>query len=494
MSPPPVLPLFKKHKWRLTLLFLFVVAHALLGLFLMRHAANTNPLFFLLALLTSTLFTFFTEVTLLPMEISLTQEQLQASFQAHCKSDPRNNNLAHWHARSENARFFAQWVSSLLRTIFKRLLQVFLFGASLFLIDWRLALLILPFLLLYFLPSLLFGNRTRKLRRAAFRYEGELHSFEADAMGGRGLFFISPWDTVLFSQFARRLSSFLKKERRHRFWHLLLSPLLFSVTLSLFALVWSIGNLFVSHGTLTKGALFSFLTGLFLLFPVLSGLGRDLLITFSLKPLSLPHPAISGVPQHLPHHSISLRNLSFSYDSPLLQRVNCTFYRGTLTAITGPNGSGKSTVLALLMGHFPPDGGTILVDSQPALPHPSHIGYQDQNATLFPDTAQFNIQLGRSPTSCPPIFGPHPKGPLSAAQVSGGERRKIALERAFYGFPSLILLDEPEDALDHDSLSLLIETLKKAKKRGCIGIVVTHHPKVIAACDQQLLLTPQNRA
>jgi ATP-binding cassette subfamily C protein len=197
-------------------------------------------------------------------------------------------------------------------------------------------------------------------------------------------------------------------------------------------------------------------------------------------------------------------------DRPVVANVHFGLNAGEAVGVIGPSGSGKTSLIRALVGVWPAARGTIRVDGA-ALDQwdrnalGAHVGYMAQTVELFDGTVAENIaRMASAPDSAAVIraaeaAGAHdmilrlPAGydtPIGDAGVllSAGQRQRIALSRALYGDPFLVVLDEPNSNLDNDGEIALEAALKAAKARGAIVIVVAHRPAALAACDLVLVL------
>lgn len=193
-----------------------------------------------------------------------------------------------------------------------------------------------------------------------------------------------------------------------------------------------------------------------------------------------------------------------------LHDVNFSIGAGQTVGIIGPSGSGKSCLTRALVGAWQPTKGKVQLDgaslnqwSSEALGR--HIGYVPQDVELFSGSIASNIcRFEPNPDSNAIISaaqaaGVHdlilsfPEGYETqigdqGAALSAGQRQRIALARALYRDPFLVVLDEPNSNLDVEGERALIEAIQRAKARGAIVIVVTHRTSVLAVTDQILAM------
>ena len=191
-----------------------------------------------------------------------------------------------------------------------------------------------------------------------------------------------------------------------------------------------------------------------------------------------------------------------------LQGVSVDLFPGELNLLMGPSGSGKSTLLAVLSGLLRPDGGRVtamgrdvwrMSEDEMERFRLRHCSYIFQGYNLFPAlTAREQLEIVlRWGEGCSPRearkraehvlgqLGIANKAHLRPAQLSGGEKQRVAIGRALVKNPSLVFADEPTSALDWENGQQVIQLLtESAKMRGAMVLVVTHDPRLTPFADR----------
>ncbi|MEJ2229442.1 MAG: type I secretion system permease/ATPase, partial [Alphaproteobacteria bacterium] len=195
----------------------------------------------------------------------------------------------------------------------------------------------------------------------------------------------------------------------------------------------------------------------------------------------------------------------------LIQDIAFTLKAGDGLGVIGPSASGKSTLARALVNVWPTLRGTIRLDGA-TLDQFDHAtrgrdtGYLPQDIELFAGTVAQNI--ARLDPSPPPekviaaaqAAGVHemilrlPEGydtliGESGTVLSAGQRQRIALARALYDDPFLVVLDEPNSNLDAVGESALCTAISSVRARGGIVIIIAHRPSALAAIDKLMVLS-----
>jgi ATP-binding cassette subfamily C exporter for protease/lipase/ATP-binding cassette subfamily C protein EexD len=220
------------------------------------------------------------------------------------------------------------------------------------------------------------------------------------------------------------------------------------------------------------------------------------------QPLPLPKPQGQVTAQNI------LYRVQGS-ETPLLSEVAFSLAPGEAMAIIGPSGAGKSTLARLVTGIWAPAMGTVRLDGVDVATWPREelgpsIGYVPQDVELFDGSIAENIaRLGKvdaeKVVAAAKRANTHemilalPQGydmqvGAQGARLSPGQRQRIALARALYGDPRLLVLDEPNSNLDGAGEIALAQALGVVRKQGVTTLVVTHRPSLIAHVDKILVL------
>lgn len=160
---------------------------------------------------------------------------------------------------------------------------------------------------------------------------------------------------------------------------------------------------------------------------------------------------------------------------------------GQLFALLGPSGCGKTTTLRMIAGFETPDAGEVLLNGTPITrlpPYERRVNTVFQNYALFPHlTARQNVEFGlrynrgaaQSVDAILELVQMSHKASSKPAQLSGGEKQRIALARSLVLAPDVLLLDEPLSALDPNLRKQVRGELKALQRRtGVAFLMVTH--------------------
>jgi ATP-binding cassette subfamily C protein len=193
-----------------------------------------------------------------------------------------------------------------------------------------------------------------------------------------------------------------------------------------------------------------------------------------------------------------------------LQGIKLAASAGDAIAVIGPSASGKSTLARALVGLWPPAQGDIRLDGAKLSQYDpdqlgAYLGYLPQDIVLFNGTIADNISrfsdaadpqaivaAAQAAAAHDLILG-LPDGydtPVTdgGKELSGGQRQRIGLARAFYGNPVMLVLDEPNSALDDEGVRALNQAIANARRLGKITFVMSHRRSALAHCNLVLMI------
>jgi ATP-binding cassette subfamily C protein len=203
-----------------------------------------------------------------------------------------------------------------------------------------------------------------------------------------------------------------------------------------------------------------------------------------------------------------------SPETRVLTSVSVTFEPGQVVTIVGPSGAGKSTLMRVIAGALLPDAGLVRIDGGRLADWDSDriggfTGYLPQSVSLFAGTVKENIARFASdsdpatidmqvvaaaraafahdmilqlPNGYDTLLGWEGQG------LSAGQAQRIALARALFRDPPLLLFDEPNAHLDAEGEAQLLNTIAAARARGAATAIIAHRLSVLAVSDKILVL------
>ena len=224
-------------------------------------------------------------------------------------------------------------------------------------------------------------------------------------------------------------------------------------------------------------------------------------------------PVEPGMPLPAPKGVITVEGLVASApgsQTPILKNISFAAVPGEVVMVIGPSAAGKSTLARMLMGIWPAVAGKVRLDGADMFTwHKSqlgpHLGYLPQGVELFDGTVAENVarfgevdvalvreatdRVGITPMIEELAQGFDTRIGEDGAVLSGGQRQRLALARAIYGNPRVLVLDEPNSSLDEAGEKALLALLGTLKAQGTTVIAITHRSTLMPAADKLLVLS-----
>lgn len=215
----------------------------------------------------------------------------------------------------------------------------------------------------------------------------------------------------------------------------------------------------------------------------------------------------TGVDLPLDGQTVSMQHVDFAYDQgePILHDLSFEAKPNSVVAFVGPSGGGKSTVFGLLERFYQPDSGQVLIGHQDAqqvnlTDWRNQIGLVSQDAAIMAGTIRYNLTYGATKSYsdeqlwavlklayADEFVHQMPKGLDTQVgergiKVSGGQRQRLAIARAFLRDPKLLMLDEATTSLDSESEMMVQKALTQLMK-GRTTLVIAHRLSTIVDAD-----------
>jgi ATP-binding cassette, subfamily B, bacterial len=395
-------------------------------------------------------------------------------------------------------------------------------GVMLFIMDWRLAcIVLLPIPLVIFL-TIYFHTRLHNGFDQLFHRWGMLTAIVADALPGVRVIKAFGQEKREVYRFKDQNSDFYTREvSMVNVWTLFGPLTMFCMQIGTI-LVWIVGGYWVVQQKMTPGTLMAFNGYMWMFYgPIHQVAHIDRQFNRAASSVQRifevldTEPAIfSKVGAEKPHAfqgQIELENVSFSYDGirKVLKDVSLKIEPGTMIGLAGPSGGGKSTLINLICRFYDVLEGRILIDGLDVREYDvealrRHIGVVLQEPFLFHGTVARNIAYGRPEATLDQVIeaaraaNAHdfivgfPDGYDTMVgerghTLSGGERQRISIARAVLNNPKVLILDEATSSVDTETEKLIQEALDRLISNRTT-IAIAHRLSTLRKADRLVIL------
>jgi len=287
-------------------------------------------------------------------------------------------------------------------------------------------------------------------------------------------------------------------------------------------ILWFAGKSIIAGGGLTADRFFLFLLAMFsLMQPVktltnvnidiqqgLAAAKRIFEVLDTEPKIKSPVPALKVSPDL---HNIRYKDVSFSYDGQkeVLSKINLEVRSGEIVALVGPSGAGKSTLLDLLPRFYDPTKGQIEIEGIDIKRIDLHslrdlLGIVTQETILFNDTVWNNLAYGHDGATQEKVFSVARAANAHdfitempqkyeteigdrGVKLSGGQRQRLAIARALFKNPPILILDEATSALDSESELLVQDAIDRLMKNRTT-FVIAHRLSTVQHADKIVVL------
>ena len=418
-------------------------------------------------------------------------------------------------------------VAQINRMLAEAYLSIFKDGLSLicllfvmFYQNWKLSLIAMIMIPLASITAKVLGKRMSKVSTQAQEKSGDLNRYLIDIFKNHKIIKIFQRENFEKNRSETFVNNLKEKSAKIAAVYIRSAPIMEILTGIMIAiLIFYSGKLIIS-GELAINNFFSFLAAMMLAYQPVKTLTKvNLAISqgFAAAERILPIIDIKNEINlnedkdmlNISQGNIIFDNINFVYKSnptnKVLKNISTKFAGGKMTALVGHSGSGKSTLLNMIPRIYAPTDGTIYLDDQDISKFNlsslrEEISIVDQNTTLFDDTVLNNIKYARPKASNEEVYEAAEQSMCSefisnlenryetmigenGVKLSGGEKQRLSIARAFLKKSKIILLDEATSSLDSKTeekiqKALIQLTLKKTT------IVIAHRLSTILNSDK----------
>ena len=381
--------------------------------------------------------------------------------------------------------------------------------------NWKLALISIIMIPLDSIAAKTLGKRISKVTTEAQQKSGFLTTYLVELFKNHKLIKIFQKESFEKNRADEYLTQLKDKNQKIQTVYVRMSPIMETLTGIMIAILIFYSGKLIMNGQLNINNFFSFLAAMMLAYqPVKSlatinvGIFQGLSAGKRIIPIIDTKNNISSNESlgelKLNEGSINFSNVNFNYESNLdnrvLKDININITGNKMTALVGHSGSGKSTLLSLIPRIYDPISGKVEVDGQNIKEVKlsslrKEISIVDQNTTLFDDTVLNNIKYAKPDASNDEIYKAadmamctdfinklenkfETKIGENGIKLSGGEKQRLSIARAFLKNSKIILLDEATSSLDSETEEKIQKALEKLISNKTT-IVIAHRLSTI---------------
>lgn len=415
-------------------------------------------------------------------------------------------------------------VSTVLAQLFSQSVTLLGSVVILFVLNWRLSLLMLAVVPVVVLLAVYFGRQLRRISRDFQDRVASANGSADEAISGVRVVQSFTAEDLEARRYADLIAeSYRVALTRARVRSLFTPSVVFGMFSSISVVLWFGGRLVIA-GSLTPGQLTSFLIytlsvaasiGAFtgLISQVQEALGASARIFDLLDERSDLKERPDPQPLGEVRGRVTFQNVSFRYgdrgDANVLEHIDLDVNPGEIVALVGPSGAGKSTLVTLIPRFYDVSEGALLIDGHDVRDLKlrelrAHVGSVPQETQLFSGTLFENILYGRPGATRGEVEGAaraanahdfisaFPDGYDTVVgergvKLSGGQRQRVAIARALLKNPRILILDEATSALDSESEALVQDALERLMQ-GRTTFVIAHRLSTVRNADRIVVL------
>ena len=482
------------------------------------------PLLIILAFATKGISLYLARVTMIKVAEEVKKEIQTNMLTSFIKADTENIEKKHSGKYISNLNFDVTQITGMLSTSFLTLFKdgLTLIGllSVMFIQNWRLSLIAIIMIPFATFTAKKLGKRMRKVVTEAQIKSGDLNKYLIDIFKNHKIIKIFQRENYENKRSEKFVNELKEKSIKIASVHIRATPVMEILTGIMIAVMIFYSGKLIMNDQLSLNNFFSFLAAMMLAYqPIKSlatinvgvnqGLSAGKRILPIIDKVNLIKENNDKSNLNLKSGTIDYRNIYFSYstnsENKVLKNINIKINGGKMTALVGQSGSGKSTLLSLIPRIYDPKSGNVEIDEQNIkevnlFSLRKEISIVDQNVTLFDDTIFNNIKYAKPDASNDEV---HKAAELSmcsefieklenryetligenGVRLSGGEKQRLSIARAFLKSSKIILLDEATSSLDSETEEKIQKALDKLTFNKTT-VVIAHRLSTILNSDK----------